>query len=546
MNNLFFLSLDDSVKFGVLDILRSIGISVINIVYRTIDVLYEIAGKINSLNFIEMLKNIDNSVFVTIFNSFFALSFFVLFLFSVWKVTFRIIDADEIEQSMGFVVKEIFKCSFLIFSTYFIFNTTINLGSYLSTAIYNSFTTENSTIGDKMKTAYLTTNESCYLKDNNNSSKSVDDDNVKNLKNYLSSYTNLSSVNTMKDFEKLIRDGNLTSTNIIDSGAFNYTCQIYVPGIWNDSQDYAFSYNFLFGIIAGGVFLFAIGFAVLMLGKRQIELAFLMMISPLVFATSVCRKEQRSALYQQLASLILQGGALILLIGLTSLMFNAIQNASELNSLQYYTKTVAQTVLYLGCAMMLMVGSTSLNRFIGENVSANSGRDTIMAMRGMANGVNIIGRGLSGGTNAVKGATQIARGTGKMATGLATGLASTNPSLKTAISNRMNSKLQKGQSKIDRGNKLKNSDNLLSRAYGSMLSKRGQSIVDTANKQWDFGNNRFNPNYMKEGFNQTKVGLFNIKNGLSTIIGSPSSYANYRRNYPRTNLYNTKGRNDKI
>ena len=119
MNNLFFLSLDDSVKFGVLDILRSIGISVINIVYRTIDVLYEIAGKINSLNFIEMLKNIDNSVFVTIFNSFFALSFFVLFLFSVWKVTFRIIDADEIEQSMGFVVKEIFKCSFLIFSTYF-------------------------------------------------------------------------------------------------------------------------------------------------------------------------------------------------------------------------------------------------------------------------------------------------------------------------------------------------------------------------------------------------------------------------------------------
>ena len=133
-----------------------------------------------------------------------------------------------------------------------------------------------------------------------------------------------------------------------------------------------------------------------------------------------------------------------------------------------------------------------------------------------------------------------------MATGLATGLASTNPSLKTAISNRMNSKLQKGQSKIDRGNKLKNSDNLLSRAYGSMLSKRGQSIVDTANKQWDFGNNRFNPNYMKEGFNQTKVGLFNIKNGLSTIIGSPSSYANYRRNYPRTNLYNTKGRNDKI
>ena len=46
------------------------------------------------------------------------------------------------------------------------------------------------------------------------------------------------------------------------------------------------------GIVIGIIFLFSVGFAVLMLGRRQLELAFLMTISPLVIATSVDRKEQ--------------------------------------------------------------------------------------------------------------------------------------------------------------------------------------------------------------------------------------------------------------
>ena len=77
----------------------------------------------------------------------------------------------------------------------------------------------------------------------------------------------------------------------------------------------------------------------------------------------------------------------MLLIGLTAIMFNAIQNSVDINKLSYFTKIVAQSVLYLGCAMMLMTGCTSLNRFIGENVSANSGRDMMMAFRGLGAGI---------------------------------------------------------------------------------------------------------------------------------------------------------------
>src|SRR5699024_9724616 len=121
-----------------------------------------------------------------------------------------------------------------------------------------------------------------------------------------------------------------------------------------DGEDYFFSFNWVFGIIVGAVFLFAIAFSVIMLGRRQLEIAFLMLISPIIFATSIGRKEQRSALYQQLTSLVLQAGAVLLLIGLTSIMFNAIQNSTDINNLPYVSKTVAQSVLYLGCAMMLL------------------------------------------------------------------------------------------------------------------------------------------------------------------------------------------------
>lgn len=87
-----------------------------------------LAQKINSLNFIQMLENIENSPFTKIFNAFFVLSFTVLLLFSIWKISFRILDADSNEQPLFELVKEVIKCGILIFSIYLIFNTSINIG----------------------------------------------------------------------------------------------------------------------------------------------------------------------------------------------------------------------------------------------------------------------------------------------------------------------------------------------------------------------------------------------------------------------------------
>ena len=82
-------SIASDIKYGVLDILRGIGMGIVNLIFNTIDVLYNVAHKINSLNFIKILENVDNSPFTKIFNAFFILAFVVLLLFAVWKITFR-------------------------------------------------------------------------------------------------------------------------------------------------------------------------------------------------------------------------------------------------------------------------------------------------------------------------------------------------------------------------------------------------------------------------------------------------------------------------
>ena len=151
---LYTLSIASDIKFGVLDLLRGMGLGIVNIIFKTIDVLYNVAKTINSLNFIKMLENIENSPFTKIFNAFFILAFIVLFLFSVWKITFRILDAENNEQPIFELVKEIIKCGILIFSSYLFFNTSIDIGINLSNAIYNNFSNSESTIGDKMKSSY--------------------------------------------------------------------------------------------------------------------------------------------------------------------------------------------------------------------------------------------------------------------------------------------------------------------------------------------------------------------------------------------------------
>lgn len=511
------MSIGDDIKFSVLDLLRNIGMSLVNTIFSTIDTLYDIANNINSLNLIQMLQNIENSPFTKIFNAFFVLSFIVLLLFSIWKITFRIIDADSEEQPLFELFKEIIKCGVLIFSVVLIFNTTIDIGSKLSSAIYNNFNTKESSLGDKMQGSYMTINEKCYKQ---SEGENVDKNNVDSLKDYLSTYTNLNDVKTMSDYEKKLRNNTLSSNDVVDSGAFLSRCDVYKTGKGKDGEDYIFNYNFLFGIVIGTMFLVSIGFAVLMLGKRQIELAFLMVISPLVIASSVGRREQRSALYQQLASLILQAGALMLLIGLTSTMFNAIQNSAQINQLDYFPKLVTQSVLFLGCALLLMTGSTSLNRFIGENISANDGKDMMTAMAGATGFFGGVASGMLGKVESAGKGISGTYGLGQMARNFyGVGQGKSISSNMDKFGFRMKDKAGSGISKIIKGSHLQESGNPFARAYGAILTQSGERQYNSASKKWDFAKDSINELY-KVNLDKKKENFDKGKNSVKRGYGS--------------------------
>ena len=78
-----FLSIGTNIKYSVFDILRSLGINLVDIIYKTIDVLYDVAHSINSLNFIKMLENAEESPFIKIFNAFFVLAFALQYLIQI-------------------------------------------------------------------------------------------------------------------------------------------------------------------------------------------------------------------------------------------------------------------------------------------------------------------------------------------------------------------------------------------------------------------------------------------------------------------------------
>ena len=148
-----------------------------------------------------------------------------------------------------------------------------------------------------------------------------------------------------------------------------------------DEEDYKYSINWIMAIIVGGFFLYSLFFSGMMLARRQIEFLFLFTISPIIFATSVGNKERRSALFQQLVSLILQGAVIMLIITLTALIMQQI-NSTTFFSDNTFKDILIKTILYIGCGSFFLTGSQVVNRFIGGNVSANSGREQLMSMMG--------------------------------------------------------------------------------------------------------------------------------------------------------------------
>jgi hypothetical protein len=158
-------------------------------------------------------------------------------------------------------------------------------------------------------------------------------------------------------------------------------------------------------ILCGGFFLYSLFFAGIMLGRKQIEFLFLFSIAPIVFATSVGNKQRRGAVIEQLVSLALQSAVVMLIVSLTVMVMQEIGTTTFFNNT--FMNMTTKSLLYLGCATFILTGSQVINRFIGANVSASSGRDQLMSL---------IGYGKMAGIGATLGAGTTIGG-GLLATG---------------------------------------------------------------------------------------------------------------------------------
>ena len=361
-----------------LDLLRTLGWGIIHFIYSLIDSLFDILRGLNAFDIINSVSGDNN--FITFQKSIIAIAVTLLGLFAITRFAKKIIDPDESMSSEG-IVKEIIKCGILIIMSTFLFVQASTFSIKLAGFTSNIFSSGGTTLSASMETMFID-----YSDGYKDSDEFKGEDIAKNIKN------------GNFDGKKMYNDKYVTSSRWI------------LP----DEKDYKYSINWIMAIIVGGFFLYSLFFCGMMLARRQIEFLFLFVISPIVFATSIGNKERRNAVVQQLVSLMLQGAVIMLIISLTAIVMGQINETTFFSNA--FKDIVIKSIMYIGCGSFLLTGSQVVNRFIGGNVSANSGREQLMAMMGFGQAMGEIATtgGLAAAGAGLIGAGAIVKGTSKV------------------------------------------------------------------------------------------------------------------------------------
>ena len=287
------------------------------------------------------------------------------------------------------------------------------------------------------------------------------------------------------EFKKENISDNIKNSNFTKKRMFNDKYVTSKKWILPDEKDYKYNINWIMTIIVGGFFLYALFFSGMMLARRQIEFLFLFLISPIVFATSIGNKQRRSAVIEQLVSLMLQCAVVMMIIGITVIVMQAI-NSTTFFSDSNFKDMALKSLMFVGCGTFLLTGSQVVNRFIGSNVSANSGREQLMSLMSYGHALSTA---THIGGNAISGATSFELGVGASALG-----------------------------KVG-GNKLVNS-------IGGVLQKFGNNIKS---------NNSPNSNPIKSGI-QNGIGNTIEKFGDKVKNSTPSNIGKNMRMHGRENM----------
>jgi hypothetical protein len=459
-----------------LDLLRTLGWGVIHFIYNLIDSLFDILKGLNAFDIINSVSGDNN--FITFQKGVIAIALTLLGLFAIARFAKKIIDPEEGLSTEG-IVKEIAKCGIMILLSTFLFVQASTFSIKLAGFTSNIFSSDKVTISDSMLTMFI---------DYSDGYKDSDEFKGENI-------------------AKNVANGNFHGKEMYND-KYVTSSRFILP----DKKDYKYDINWILSIIVGGFFLYSLFFSGMMLARRQIEFLFLFVISPIIFATAIGNKERRSAVIQQLVSLMLQGAVIMLIISLTAIVMGQINETTFFSN--GFKDIVIKCIMYIGCGAFLLTGSQVVNKFIGGNVSANSGREQLMAMMGFGHTMGAIGTagalGVAGAGLMSGGA--ILKGTSKVGSVGNTALGKVGHAV-SSFGSKMNSN---GTSTV--GNNLKMVGDYL---QARSISKKGP--IDSNGKNKEGSLSRF-------GNNMMSAGRESMSQAMSNVIPTRSMY---RRRYRR-------------
>ena len=409
---------------SALDLLRTLGWGIISFIYSLIDIVFEILKQLNLYDIISSVA--DNTSFSNFHTGVLAIAVTLLALFIIWRFIMKILEPDEGLETRQ-IVMEIVKCSFLVILSVFLFSQANTFSTTLS-GYTSNMVTSNTNLSSTMLNMYVTHSEGY-----------VESDEFKN-----------------EDIKK-----NITNDTFGKKEMYNDKYVTSARWILPDKKDYKYDIDWIMAILVGGFFLYTLFFSGMMLARRQIEFLFLFLISPIIFATSIGNKQRRSAVFEQLVSLMLQSAVVMLIIGLTVIVMNAINNTTFFAD-SALKDTALKSIMFLGCGIFLLTGSQVVNRFIGNNVSANSGREQFMSLMSFGHVANTVAT--AGGLSA--------SGVGAYGLGVATstiGLAGGNKAV-----SKVGSAIQNFGSKISSNSQASN--NVIGKGIGTAIEKFGSGI----------------------------------------------------------------------
>jgi hypothetical protein len=352
-----------------LDLLRTLGWYLIHFIFTLIDSLFQVLKGLNTFDIVNSVAK--NSIFDNFQIGIFAVALTLLGLFAITRFIKKIIDPDD-GMSTGTIYKEIAKCGVLIILSTFLFVQASTFSIKLSGYTASIFESNDIGLSNSMLSMFIQ-----YEDDYPRS------DDFKN-----------------EDIQSLVKNGKFDSKSM-------YNDKFTAPSNSDKAgeQEYKFNINWIMATIVGAFFLYSLFFSGMMLARRQIEFLFLFIISPIIFATSVGNKNRRQAVVEQLVSLMLQGAVIMLIIALTAIVMQQVNSTTFFDD--SFKDVLIKSIMYIGCGSFLLTGSQVVNRFIGGNVSANSGREQLMAMMGFGHTMGAIG---TAGTLATAGASLVGAG----------------------------------------------------------------------------------------------------------------------------------------